>query len=154
MTRVNAATALVIVVLAALAALHFYWGIGGRWPGHDDRSLVEFVVGRTRDMKAPNFWACLFVAGALLAAALLVALHAGAVDSPLPEWLRPLAQIGFWTAFTVFAARGIAGFIPAIFRYADGTPFARLNLIFYSPLCLAIAVGFLAVHFAVKAATS
>ena len=150
----NVATALVIVVLAALAVLHFYWGIGGRWPGHDDRSLVEMVIGRTRDMRAPDFWACLFVASALLAAAFLVVLHAGVIALPWPAWSRPVAQIGFWTAFTVFATRGIAGFIPAIFRYADGTPFARLNLVFYSPLCLAIAAGFLAVHFTVSVAAS
>ncbi len=154
MTRVSLVAALVILVLALLAALHFYWGLGGRWPGHDDRSLVEMVIGRTRDMKAPNLWACLFVASALLAAAFLVALHAGAVDLPLPAWSQLIAQIGFWTAFAVFGARGIAGFVPPIFRYADGTPFARLNLIFYSPLCLAIAAGFLAVHFALRAATS
>jgi len=31
-----------VVVLLALATLHFYWGLGGRWPGHDDRSLSRW----------------------------------------------------------------------------------------------------------------
>jgi hypothetical protein len=45
-------------------------------------------------------------------------------------------------ACAVFALRGLAGFIPPIFVYADGTPFASLNRLLYSPLCLLIAAGF------------
>jgi hypothetical protein len=137
--------AALVIVLLALAALHFYWGAGGRWPGHDDRSLVELIVGRTRNMKAPGFWPSLFVAGCLAASAVLIALQAGAMA--IPSGLNFVVALGFWTAFAVFFARGVAGFIPAIFRYAEGTPFARLNVRYYSPLCLLIAAGFLAVHF-------
>ena len=36
---------ILIVILVALAALHAWWGVGGRWPGHDERSLVELVIG-------------------------------------------------------------------------------------------------------------
>ena len=150
MTLVSIAAALVVFVLGLLAALHFYWGVGGRWPGHDDRSLVEYVVGRSRDMRAPNFWACLFVTAALLTTAVLVALYAGLLVLPLPAWLRWLVQAGYWGAFAVFAARGIAGYIPSVFRYAEGTPFARLNQLYYSPLCLAIAAGFVIIHLSAK----
>ena len=45
---------LVAGVLFALAGLHLYWGLGGRWPGHDEVSLVERIVGRTRGMRAPG----------------------------------------------------------------------------------------------------
>ena len=41
-------------VLVLLGGVHLYWAFGGRWPGHDEASLVEHVVGRTRDMKAPG----------------------------------------------------------------------------------------------------
>jgi len=58
-----------IFVLAGLALLHAYWGLGGRWPGHDDISLVERVVGRTKSMRAPPPRACFAVAAALLSAA-------------------------------------------------------------------------------------
>jgi hypothetical protein len=43
--------------LFALAGIHLYWGFGGRWPGHDETSMVEHVVGRTRGMRAPGLWA-------------------------------------------------------------------------------------------------
>jgi hypothetical protein len=44
----------------------------------------------------------------------------------------------------VFLLRGSAGIVPVAFRYAEGTPFHRLNRVFYSPLCLAVAAGFAA----------
>jgi hypothetical protein len=135
-------SAILIIVLAALSALHAWWGVGGRWPGHDERSLVELVVGRTRSMQMPSFVASMLVASALAVVAVLVALQGKviSVDFDVPgEWL---VQTGFWIVCAVFALRGVAGFIPPIFAYADGTPFARLNRRFYSPLCLLIAAGF------------
>jgi hypothetical protein len=133
---------MLIAVLVALAALHAWWGVGGRWPGHDDRSLVELVVGRTRSMRMPSLVRCMLVASALFAAAGLVALQGKmiSVDFGMPG--ERLVQAGFWMACAVFALRGLAGFIPPIFAYAHGTPFASLNRRFYSPLCLVIAAGF------------
>jgi hypothetical protein len=134
--------ATLMMVLIALAALHAWWGVGGRWPGHDERSLVELVVGRTRSMRMPGFIRCMLVASALVAAAGFVALQGKviAVDFGMPG--ERLVEAGFWIACAVFALRGVAGFIPPIFAYAQGTPFASLNRRFYSPLCLLIAAGF------------
>jgi hypothetical protein len=128
-------------VLVALAAVHAYWGLGGRWPGHDDASLVERVAGRTKGMRAPSPAACSAVAAALLAAAALVWLHSGRWTT---GWAAAAAAVGFWDAALAFLLRGLAGFVPAAFRCAEGTPFHRLNRMFYSPLCLAIAAAFLA----------
>jgi hypothetical protein len=133
--------AALIAVLAALAVLHAYWGFGGRWPGHDDVSMVERVVGRTREMRPPRPRACFFVATALLAAAILVIVHR---TEGLNAVVALLATVGFWSATAVFLLRGLAGFVPAVFRYAEGTPFHRLNRIYYSPLCLLIAGAFIA----------
>ena len=131
-----------ISVLAGLALLHAYWGLGGRWPGHDDTSLVERVVGRTKGMRAPPPRACFAVAVALLAATTFVGLHVN--RWPAVAVARWVVTAGFWSTALVFLARGLAGFVPAIFRYAEGTPFHRLNRIVYSPLCLAIAAAFIA----------
>lgn len=134
--------AALIGVLAALALLHAYWGLGGRWPGHDEASLVERVVGRTRDMRAPTPAACYAVAGALLLAAILVWLHSGHRPTGAAA---AVVTVGFWAAASVFLVRGFAGFVPAVFRYAEGTPFHGLNRVFYSPLCLLIAAAFVVV---------
>jgi hypothetical protein len=133
---------LLIVVLCALGALHAYWGLGGRWPGHDERNLVQLVVGRTRAMRMPGFAASMLVAAALFSAAVLVALECRIVPVGLGALTEKFVHIGFWLVFAVFALRGLAGFIPSIFAYAQGTPFASLNRLFYSPLCLLIAAGF------------
>ncbi len=133
--------AALVGVLVALAAVHAYWGLGGRWPGHDDASLVERVVGRTEGMRAPSPAACSAVAAALLAAAVLVWLHSGRWFT---GWAAAVTAAGYCGAALVFLLRGLAGFVPAAFRYAEGTPFHRLNRVFYSPLCLAIAAAFAA----------
>ncbi len=89
MTRVAAA---LVGALAALAAVHAYWGLGGRWPGHDGASLVERVVGRTTGMRAPSPGACFAVAAALLAAAAQVWLHS---DRWLIGWAAATTAVGF-----------------------------------------------------------
>ncbi|HEY8380744.1 MAG TPA: DUF3995 domain-containing protein [Microvirga sp.] len=55
--------AVLSTILLALSSLHIYWGLGGRWPGSDEASFVEHVVGRTNAMKAPPPLACFGVAG-------------------------------------------------------------------------------------------
>lgn len=136
----NVAVAL-ITLLAGLALIHVYWGFGGRWPGHDETSMVERVVGRTNNMRAPSLPAALAVAGALLTAALLVGLYERQMLSGIAA---TLVTAGFWGASLVFLLRGVAGYVPAVFRYAEGTPFHRLNRTLYSPICLAVFSGFIA----------
>jgi hypothetical protein len=133
---------ILIVVLVALAVLHAWWGVGGRWPGHDERSLVELVIGRTRSMRLPGLVRCMLAASALFASAGLVVLQGNVISVDFGMLGERLVQAGFWIAGAVFALRGLAGFIPQIFAYAHGTPFASLNRLFYSPLCLLIAAGF------------
>jgi hypothetical protein len=88
-------------------------------------------------MRAPGPAACAVVALALAAGGLLVL--ATLTRTP---W-DPLLQAARWGLFAVFAGRGLATYAPPVFRYAEGTPFARLNRRAYGPLCLAIALGLL-----------
>lgn len=136
---------LLAVILAAtlfaLAGVHLYWAFGGRWPGHDEASMVEHVVGRTAGMRAPGPLASAAVAAALAAGGLLVL----AVLAPTSVW-SPWLKAARWVLFAVFALRGLATYVPPVFRYAEGTPFARLNRRAYGPLCLAIALGLLALQ--------
>jgi hypothetical protein len=136
--------ALAVILAAALLALagvHLYWAFGGRWPGHDEASMVEHVVGRTAGMRAPGPVASVAVAAALAFGGLLVL----ATLSPSPPF-APWLKAARWALFTVFLLRGLATYVPPVFRYAEGTPFARLNRRAYGPLCLAITLGILALQ--------
>lgn len=128
---------LLAATLLALAGIHLYWAFGGRWPGHDEASLVEHVVGRTRGMRAPSPLSGVAVAVALATGGVLVL--ATLAPTAWDGWLKAAR----WVLLAVFAGRGLATYVPPVFRYAEGTPFATLNRRAYGPLCLAIALGIL-----------
>jgi len=129
-----------IVVFAALSGLHFYWGMGGFWPGTDPQSLAERVAG-TRGRAAPGFVACAAVAVALLAAAGIVFAGQYEIAMGLPALL---VYGGYATLIAVFGLRGLAPYVTPAFAYARGTPFHDLNRRYYAPLCLVIAAALVA----------
>ena len=69
-----------------------------------------------------------------------LAVQGGWILPPLPGALFVLGAIG---AALVFLARGIAGFTPAWRRLTPEQPFARLDVRYYSPLCLLIGLALL-----------
>ncbi len=129
---------LLILVLSAVALLHGYWGTGGRWPARDEAALAGLVIGRTPGGRMPTPAACFGVCLAILAGVGLTATVSFASLAP-PLSLPALAAYAVFTA--VFVLRGIAGFVPAIWRRSAGTPFVRLNTRYYSPLCLLLGAG-------------
>ena len=131
---------LLAATLLALAGIHLYWAFGGRWPGHDEASMVAHVVGRTRGMRAPSLLSGVAVALALATGGALVL--ASLTPTAWDGWLKAAR----WGLLAVFAGRGLATYVPPVFRYAEGTPFATLNRRTYGPLCLAIALGILALQ--------
>ena len=132
------------LVLLVLAGFHAFWGVGGYWPGSDEASLVEHIIGRTPNMNVPSFWACMFVAGCLLAVVALI--FARMNFMPLPNLISWLPVVGLYAASAIFIVRGFAAYLPKVFDYAKGTPFYDLNLVFYSPLCIAIGVALIALN--------
>lgn len=132
------------VVLTFVAGLHVYWGIGGVWPGTDQRSLAHAVVGFRGVDATPSPTACFAVAACLVLAALWSAALAGLFASPFQ--LAGLVAGAVMLAL-VFLARGIAGFTPAWRRLTPEEPFATNDRRFFSPLCLALGAGFLVLAF-------
>jgi hypothetical protein len=125
----GAATALAI---AALAGLHVYWARGGLWPGEDQASLAETVVGPGAQMPpSPAVWA---VAGVLAASAGAVATTTALRDPP--RVVRTITRV---TA-GVLLARGVAGVALSLSHGLDAR-FHRLDAVLYSPLCLALSRG-------------
>ena len=131
-------------VLFAIAALHGYWGLGGVWPGEDERSCARAIAGFKGIERMPSTAASFAVVAALLVAALVALSLAGAVAVPVPPVFVAIAGAG---AMLVFLGRGVAGFTPAWRRLTPEQPFATLDVRYYSPLCLAIGAGFLLLIF-------
>jgi len=134
-------TALALIlaaVLTLIAALHVYWGIGGIWPGSDPRSCARAVVGFAGIEAMPSTFASFVVAAAIIAAALVALALGGLFASPFDQ--VPLGGAALFIGL-VFLGRGIAGFTPAWRRLTPEMPFARLDMRYYSPLCLLIGAG-------------
>jgi len=130
----------IFIVLTAIAAIHVAWGIGMRWPRETEAELVTTVIGHKRGtMPSPS--QCYLAALAIFIPGAIALVLAGVVQTPLPPWLVPLAGAG---ATLVFAGRGIAGYVPAWHARHPREPFASLDRRYYSPLCLLLAAGFIA----------
>jgi hypothetical protein len=56
----------------------------------------------------------------------------------------PLMIAGSAILTALFLTRGVAGYVPAWRRLYPVQPFARLDRTLYSPLCLVLGTGFLA----------
>jgi len=131
---------LLAAILTLIAALHVYWGIGGVWPGTDSRSCARAIAGFKGIDEMPSASASFAVAAAIVAAA-LVALALGGVYAQPFERIS-LAGVALFIGLA-FAGRGLLGFTPWWRRLAPEMPFARLDVRYYSPLCLAIGAGFI-----------
>jgi Protein of unknown function (DUF3995) len=124
-------------VLVALAAVHAAWALGVHWPAGSESELAEHVLARDeREL----------LGGAMPPAALswLVALGlagaAGAVRGVArgtrSRWVRRTA----WGVGGIFLVRGLV-FPPLDIANGLDDTYDRLDLAFYSPLCLALAIG-------------
>ncbi len=135
-------TALALIlsfVLLLITALHVYWGIGGIWPGKDQASCARAVVGFRGVDEMPSAGASFAVAACLALATLWPLALEGVFASPFPR--EGLATTALLIGL-VFIGRGVAGFTPWWRRLAPEQPFARLDRLYYSPLCLLIGLGF------------
>jgi hypothetical protein len=129
---------LAALIYSALAGLHAYWALGGLWPGKDRDSFNRSVVGGRPGMRGPGPIASWMVAAVLGVAAVTVLGGSGLVHTPIARaWLRAGALAGA----AVLGLRGLEGFVDTRVRpQTVGSPFARLNVRLYSPLCLLLAL--------------
>lgn len=125
------ASIVAVTVLLALAVLHLAWAGGSAWPGRDEEHLARMVVGGPAGIRMPPRLASIAVATLLTVAAALV------IGLPLsPDLLR----IGRYGVAVVLGLRGIYGLVERNVRPSiRGSRYERLNLVFYSPLCIALA---------------
>jgi hypothetical protein len=124
-------------VLAADATLHLFWATGATWPAHDVPSLSRGLLGAEVSFAPPLL---ISLATVLLSAATMVVLRSTLGRRHRLGGLLQLATIGLTVGLL---ARAIAGVVWALGIGADAdTTFYWLNLLVYTPLC--VALGFLA----------
>ncbi len=124
------AAVLVPSVLLGIAVLHGVWAAGSSWPARDFDALAESVISSA---EMPPNWATWTVAGMLTGAAgAVAAVGAGRRERPL--------RAATWTTAGVLTARG-ALFPPVDLAGGLNTEVQRLDLLVYSPLCLALGLG-------------
>ena len=118
--------------LLALAGIHVYWAFGGK---RGSSSVVP--TQNAQPLFKPGLVATLAVAVVLLVATLLVLLRAGLLPDLLPVWM-PLVSV--WFIGVAFALRAVGeGRHVGFSKRVKDTDFARMDTIFYSPLCLVLA---------------
>lgn len=129
------------VTMLAIGALHAIWATGSPWPARTRDGLAATVLGAHTAVPGPA--ACLAVTGALTGAAALLQAHVRptGLGRLLPFGL---VDLGVRTAGGVLALRGAAGLIGSSVSGRSGQPYRRLDLLLYSPLCLALAWAHLA----------
>ena len=122
-------------VLLAVAGIHIYWAVGGRW------GLGAVLPERAgTPLFRPGPWATLAVAVALVVAALLVGARAGLAPSGLLP--APVAGIGSWLVAAAFLARAVGDFrYVGLFRRVRDTRFAEWDGRAFTPLALGVGLA-------------
>lgn len=132
---------LVALVLGAIALLHAYWGLGGVWPGKDQKSCARAVAGFRGIDRMPPPTACFAVTAMLSGIIALALMLGGIIILPLRmELVRTATAL----AVLVFVGRGIAGFTPIWRKMTPEMPFARNDRRWFSPLCMLVGLGLFA----------
>ena len=124
------------LVLAVLAAAHAWWATGGIWPSASEPALARAVIGDGRQRMPPP-WQCAAVAAVLAVVAAWPWVIVAWPDSPV-------VLIGSIVIGAVFFIRGSAGYSPRWRGHFTAEPFRTRDFYLYSPLCLALGVGFIA----------
>jgi flagellar biosynthesis protein FliQ len=125
----------IAITLALLSLLHLYWALGGRVG-------ISAAVPELNGRKTLNPGSAITftVAFGLAVASLLALLRANLVTLPIVPAL--IIHAGVWTLTAVFLLRAVGNFgTIGLFKSVRGTRFARLDSIYYSPLCLALGAG-------------
>ena len=135
----DALTWILSAILVAISAMHFYWGMGGLWPGTDEKTLANTVIGTRGRAAMPPAWLTNLVAVCIFVAALFPLMWRAQIPYTVPQ---NLIWLGMWLITIIFVGRGIGGYMPFFNKTNGAQPFADLNQKYYSPLCLAIGAGF------------
>jgi hypothetical protein len=131
-------SAFMFIALLAVSFAHLLWSFGRTWPIRDEKLLAQTVVGFRDIERMPPRLASFAVAVATLAAGILALALADHDSGGATLTLLGIPVAG------IFLARGIIGYTP---WWAGKTPESNFRLNdsrVYSPLCLLLGAGFVA----------
>ena len=125
---------LLTFILFGLAIIHFYWSIGGKLGLSE--SLPTNELGEK--ILNPKKIHTAIVGIGLLLFGIFYMIKSGIIEYYLPEWLMNLVS---WIIPIIFLLRAIGNFkYVGFFKKVRKTDFGKMDTIFFSPLCLAIAI--------------
>ena len=128
------------VVLSLVASLHFFWATGRTWPVKDPKEFARTIAGIDSDKGMPGMGLTALVASLIFAAAVLPLWTTNVISLPLPEWCRLTSM---WVLFSIFFLRGISTY--ALPNLPRAEPFKTLDRLYFAPLCLLLAAGYLCI---------
>ena len=133
-----------VTIFAVISLVHVYWALGGEWAAV---AVVPQVPqegsAQLRPAFKPRGWITLVVAGVLLLIAVLVCLRVGWCLPPLHHW--SLQWVISAIAILLFARAIGDSELVGFFKEVKDSKFARLDTWVYSPLCVVLGAGLLAV---------
>lgn len=127
-----------VAILSVLGGVHLAWALGSTWPAANEGELARTVAG-FRGIKAMPPRSASAAVGVCLGALAIFVLALGQAPNVTPS----MAIAGIAVAM-IFIGRGMIGFTQGWRRRTPEEPFATLDRRYYSPLCLLIGAGFLA----------
>ena len=137
----NIIASCIFVLLGIVAVLHAAWAMGVVWPADDESALTRAVIGTPDATKLPSRGLNLIVALLIFLAAVWPIAWRGILPYPhiVPQ---TLIWLGMWVLAFIFLVRGTVGLTPLMGQTEQ--PFASFNRRYYSPLCILLGLGFLA----------
>ncbi|GHA16110.1 hypothetical protein GCM10007989_08930 [Devosia pacifica] len=134
----TAIAALMFIPLLSIGFAHILWATGMTWPIQDEKLLAQTVIGTPGIERLPSGWR-VFATGALALVSGVMALALADHDSG-GLWL---SLLGLPFA-ALFLARGIIGYTSRWKEQRPEPSFRFNDSRVYSPLCIAIGIGFVA----------
>ncbi|MEP2773613.1 MAG: DUF3995 domain-containing protein [Fulvivirga sp.] len=124
-----------VSIFTLLALIHFSWALGSTWGFKN--ALPKSEAGNYVLNPAP--WESAVVGLGLTLFGLFYLTRADILPLTLQGWLL---SVGSWVIPLIFLLRAIGDFkYVGFFKSITSTDFAWLDTIFYSPLCLILAVA-------------
>lgn len=122
------------IIFFTLSIIHFYWALGGKW------GFESAIPSNAQGIKIlqPSTVDCIAIGSLLL---LFGFLYYFSETSLKNKFLDSIRKLLLWIIPIIFLIRSIGDFrFIGFFKQVKGTEFANLDNVFYSPLCLIIAV--------------